>query len=158
MLLGGDELGRTQGGNNNAYCQDNQTSWVDWSLAGGPDDLTEFVASLAGLRHRSPVLHRRRFFREGELEWLRPDGAPMSDADWADPGARAVCVTGGDSAIVLLVNGWWEPLAFTVPPVRSARFSVLVDTSSDGGAATVGPGGPVELDGRSLMLLRREGS
>jgi isoamylase len=155
LIVAGDELGRTQGGNNNAYCQDNATSWVDWSLAGGRDDLTEFVASLCRLRHRSPVLHRRRFFREGELEWLRPDGQPMNAADWTDPGARAVCVTGGDGAIVLLINGWWEPLGFIVPALRSARFDVLVDTSSEAGVTTIGPAEQVQLDGRSLMLLRR---
>jgi isoamylase len=157
LLLAGDELGRTQGGNNNAYCQDNPTSWVDWSLAGGDQDLTEFVASLCWLRHHSPVLHRRRFFRPDEIEWLRPDGAPMSGADWANPAARAVCATGGDPTIVLLVNGWWEPLSFTVPALRSARLAVVVDTSGGDGPAAVGPVDELTVDGRSLLLLRREG-
>ncbi len=156
LILAGDELGRTQGGNNNAYCQDNPTSWVDWSLTGGEQDLTEFVSSLCRLRHESPVLHRRRFFKEDEIEWLRPDGVPMGDADWSDPAARAVCATGAGGGIVLLVNGWWEPLAFTVPALRAARFEVVVDTSEGAGSAAVGPADELTLDGRALMLLRRE--
>ncbi|HEY1592897.1 MAG TPA: glycogen debranching protein GlgX [Solirubrobacteraceae bacterium] len=156
LILAGDELGRTQGGNNNAYCQDNPTSWVDWSLVGSEQDLTGFVSTLCGLRHQSPVLHRRRFFKADEIEWLRPDGAPMGDADWANPAARAVCATGAGGGIVLLVNGWWEPLAFTVPALQSARLAVVVDTSEGAGPAAVGPVDELTLDGRSLMLLRRE--
>ncbi len=156
LILAGDELGRTQGGNNNAYCQDNATSWVDWSLAGSEQDLTEFVASLCRLRHESPVLHRRRFFKEDEIEWLRPDGDPMTAWDWANPAARAVCATGADGVIVLLLNGWWEPLAFAVPWLRTGRYAVVVDTSDGGGPASIGPAAQLTLDGRSLVLLRRE--
>ncbi|HUE26859.1 MAG TPA: hypothetical protein VMP89_08805, partial [Solirubrobacteraceae bacterium] len=118
------------------------------------EDLTEFVASLCRLRHASPALERRRFFREGEIEWLRPDGEPMTGADWADPEARAVAVTAPDGTFVLLVNGWWEPLEFTLPePLRTARFSVAVDTSEEQPRAAIGPADMIRLEARSLVLL-----
>ena len=156
LLLAGDEHGRTQRGNNNAYCQDNQISWVDWSLAGGDDDLTEFVASLCRLRLSAPALRRRRFFREGEIEWMRPDGEPMTDADWTNPEARAIAVTAPDGAFLLLVNGWWEPLEFTLPqPLRTACFSIGVDTSRKQPSATIDAVDVIRLEGRTLVLLRR---
>ena len=75
LLLGGDELGRTQDGNNNAYCQDNELSWTDWSLAGTETDLSAFVATMAQLRRRSPALARGRFPGAGEIVWFAPDGS-----------------------------------------------------------------------------------
>jgi glycogen operon protein len=155
LLLGGDELGRTQGGNNNAYCQDNPTSWVDWAAADGADEMVEFVGSLCRLRHGSAVLKRTRFFRPGEIEWLRPDGESMSDADWANPEARAIAAVASDGTVVLLVNGWWEPLSFTLPPeLDIARFTVVVDTASPSRPPATGSTSPIELGGRALMLLR----
>jgi isoamylase len=106
LLLGGDELGRSQDGNNNAYCQDNATSWVDWSLAGADGDLSEFVASLCRFRLRHPILLRRRFFTEGEVSWLRPDGEAMTAADWTAPFARAVGAAGAHGEFLVLVNAW----------------------------------------------------
>jgi glycogen debranching enzyme GlgX len=88
LLLGGDELGRTQGGNNNAYCQDNAISWVDWAAA--DTELIEFVARLCRLRREQPILRRTRFFGPGDVRWLRPDGMPMEAGDWSNPDARAV--------------------------------------------------------------------
>jgi len=153
LLLGGDELGRTQGGNNNAYCQDNETSWVDWSLARGPTDLSEFVAGLCALRQRSPILHRRRFFSEGEIEWLRPDGGAMTPEDWSQPFARAIGVSSRTGAMLLLVNAWWEPLTFTIPErFANAPASVLVDTAASAGSAN---GAQVVLADRSLIVLER---
>ncbi|MGF7237895.1 MAG: glycogen debranching protein GlgX [Frankia sp.] len=107
MLLAGDELGRTQGGNNNAYCQDNPTSWLDWSRPDGsaPDDpaggdpyLLRLVQGLIALRRRSPVLHRRTFFLGDEaaerapadITWFRADGAVMSQDDWHSPSVRTL--------------------------------------------------------------------
>jgi|HubBroStandDraft_6_1064221.scaffolds.fasta_scaffold52921_3 hypothetical protein len=81
------------GGNNNAYCQDNEISWVDWSTAGGSDDLTELVASLCRLRMNTQALHRNRFFTEADILWLRPDGGQMTSEDWNDPVAHAVAIT-----------------------------------------------------------------
>ena len=155
LLLGGDELGRTQRGNNNAYCQDNEISWVDWSLARRPEDLSEFVAALCRLRLATPVLRRTRFFREDEIVWLRPDAQPMTAADWNAPSARAITIAGPQGEHVLLINGCAEPVTFRLPDaVRNARMAVLVDTS----VAHV-PGsevrGDVPLAGRSLMMLER---
>jgi glycogen operon protein len=159
LLLGGDELGRSQGGNNNAYCQDNATSWVDWSLRGGAADLTEFAASLCRFRLRRPALLRRRFFQDGEIIWLQPDGAPMTAADWAAPFARAVAAAAAHGQFVLLVNAWWEPLTFRISAqLPAARLSVAVNTSSEPGPSSVEPAAGIVVQGRSLMLLEPEPS
>src|SRR5206468_3934856 len=91
MILAGDEMGRTQGGNNNAYCQDNEVSWLDWDLGAEGQDMLAFTRRLLRIFHAQPVLRRRSFFREphasdrpGEVTWLRPEGGPMTDADWQD--------------------------------------------------------------------------
>jgi isoamylase len=154
LILGGDELGRSQQGNNNAYCQDNPTSWVDWSLLGGPTDLTEFVASLCRLRLGTPALHRRRFFHEDEIEWLRPDGQPMTPGDWNEPFAHAVAVAPSAGSAALLVNAWWEPLTFHLPArLRGEPLTVLVDTSPDPGPSSLGPVEELVISGRTLLLL-----
>jgi isoamylase len=148
LLLGGDELGRSQGGNNNAYCQDNEISWVDWSLVGA-EELTNFVVKLTGLRREHPGLRRDRFFAPGELTWLRPDGQPMQGGDWSNPDARAIAAVGPHAAV--LVNGWWEPLTFKLPD--ASAWSVALDTAAarDGSIT-----GEIELAGRSLVALVRQ--
>jgi isoamylase len=150
LLLGGDELGRTQRGNNNAYCQDNEISWVDWTQA--DRDLFEFVARVCRLRREHDVFRRTRFFAAGELRWLRPDGQPMEAADWSNPGARAVAAGGADG--LLLVNAWWEPLSFRLPDDRT--WAVELDTADP----TVGrlASGTIELTGRSLALASAQAS
>ncbi|MDX6410288.1 MAG: isoamylase [Gaiellaceae bacterium] len=150
LLLGGDELGRTQRGNNNAYCQDNDISWVDWAAA--DRDLFEFVARVCRLRREHDVFRRTRFFAAGELRWLRPDGQPMEAADWSNPGARAVAVGGADG--LLLVNAWWEPLSFRLPDDRT--WAVELDTADP----TIGrlASGTIELAGRSLALASARAS
>ena len=167
MLGSGDEIGRTQGGNNNAYCQDNATSWQDWSLAGGADDLTGFVADLCALRRAHVALRPRAFAgMAGDAgsaqSWFRPDGSAMTDPDWQNSWSRAVTLLlqappGEDDAqFLLIVNGWWEPLAVTLP-AGDVRWTVLVDTAAEAGAAGAagGTAGPkVTLAGRSLQLLR----
>jgi isoamylase len=154
LILAGDELDRTQRGDNNAYCHDDPISWVDWSTADTPADLTEFVATLCRFRLGHPVLRRRRFFTEGEILWHRPDGEPMTADDWNTPFARAVGASPADHRFLLLINGWWEPLTFTLPaPLRQQRLSVAVDTTPQTGAARVGPGDEITVGGRALMLL-----
>ena len=150
LLLGGDELGRTQRGNNNAYCQDNEISWVDWAAADG--DLCDLVARVCRLRREHDVFRRTRFFARGELRWLRPDGQPMEAADWSNPGARAVAVGGADG--LLLVNAWWEPLSFRLPDDRT--WAVELDTADP----TIGrlASGTIELAGRSLALASARAS
>ncbi|MGE3476911.1 MAG: glycogen debranching protein GlgX [Rhodospirillaceae bacterium] len=87
MLLAGDEFGQTQGGNNNAYCQDNETTWLDWSLAAKKADLVDFTKAAIALRKAYPELRRETFFTgDGDITWLRPGGGVMTDADWAASG------------------------------------------------------------------------
>ncbi len=141
LLLAGDELGHTQGGNNNAYCHDDETSWLRW-----PDDapLAGFVAELIRLRRASPQFRRRQVLQsaQDDLLWFRADGAPMTGDDWNAGYARSIAVQLDD--ILLLVNGWWQPLRFTLPP---GAWTIAVSTAGDAE--------PGALDGRSLMLLRR---
>ncbi len=133
MLLSGDEAGRTQGGNNNAYCQDNETSWFDWSRI--DQRLSDFTVGLIALRRDHPVFHRRRWFQgrplrgAADIVWLRPDGTEMTEADWNEH--RETCVgvfLGGDAiptpgprgervvddSFLLLINASPEPVKWAV--------------------------------------------
>ena len=102
-------------------------------------------------RRDHPVFRRTRFFRDGELRWLRPDGEPMSAEDWANPQARAVAAAGAEG--LLLVNGWWETLEFRLPAGRAWR--VELDTAAPGDGRTAGAA--IALEGRSLVLLSAAG-
>jgi isoamylase len=176
MLLGGDELGRTQGGNNNAYCQDNEISWIDWSAV--DTDLLSFVRGLVTLRRSHPVFRRRRFLtgiEASELGWFTPAGTPMTPADWDDGSALALGVyldgsdapdTGPDGQPLLdddflvLVNAWWEPLTFTIGDCRAGLEWVAEIDSFD--PASVGSadapqrqaGDRVTVGPRSVLVLR----
>src|SRR6266699_2733433 len=143
MLLAGDEMGRTQRGNNNAYCQDTQLSWLDWGLAATEQDLLQFTETLAGLRRDHPVFRRRRFFRgqvpgaeKGDIVWLTPAGEVMTDADWGASYAKSLAAflngdaisepdpRGGkitDASFLLLFNAHSKPLTFTLPEAGYAR-------------------------------------
>ena len=145
LLCGGDELGRSQGGNNNAYCQDNPISWFDWSQ---PDeDLLAFTRRLVAFRRAHPVFRRRRFLvgiHAAELPWFTPSATPMTIENWTDPNARALTIylDGDDDPdlaedgtplldddFLVLVNGWWEKLGFRIPDVGAARtWRVALDT------------------------------
>ena len=156
MLLAGDELGRTQLGNNNSYCQDNEISWVDWDAAAVHADLVDFVAALSGLRRAHPVFRRRRFFSgraagsadgKRDIVWLSPSGAEMTGHDWSSGYARslAVCLNGDaitepgprgeritDADFILMINAHNEPVTFTIPPdvvgASGTSWHVVVDT------------------------------
>ncbi|MFF5438217.1 glycogen debranching protein GlgX [Streptomyces achromogenes] len=184
MLCHGDELGRTQRGNNNAYCQDNETSWVDWEPTGEQRDLTAFTRRLIGLRAAHPVLRRRRFFR-GEtatnarqplpdLVWLRPDAREMTDRDWQRADAHSVgAFLNGDAiaerdpygrrmvddSFLLLVNGYWEPVVFRLPDDSfGERWTTLIDTAEPDGVPDERErkaGTRLRLEARSLVLLSR---
>jgi glycogen operon protein len=157
LLLGGDELARTQGGNNNAYCQDNDVSWVDWSLDADRQDLLEFATSLIRLRRATPGLRRRQFLRPDELTWYRPDGSSMTAADWSEPFARAVAAAPSTNAFVFFFNAWWEPLTFSLPPaLRGGSWSAVIDTAHGNGSPAVGPTDEVVVSPRSLLLLENE--
>jgi glycogen operon protein len=178
MLVAGDELGRTQGGNNTAYCQDNALSWVDWNLDARRKALLEFTSRLIHFRHRQPVLQRRRFF-QGEhiwgshfkdLTWYRPDGTEMAQADWDKPFVRSLAfLLGGDAiptpdergqrvfgaGLLVLLNAHHEPVRFTVPQAPQGRQWVLeLYTADDARGPEPMPPGPFELTGRSLAALR----
>jgi isoamylase len=174
MLLGGDELGRTQAGNNNAYCQDNETSWFDWSAV--DSELLSFTTSLVAFRRSHPVFRRRRFLNgieASQLGWFTPAGTPMNQADWSDQNALALGVhldgsddpdTGPDGQPMLdddflvLVNAWWEPLAFTVPAARAGQtWHTDIDSfdpASAGAAAPCRAGDQVTVGPRSVLVLR----
>ena len=141
LLLGGDEIGRTQGGNNNAYCQDNEISWVDWEAA--DTGLRNFVKRLLALRRGHPVFRRQRFLtgaEAAELGWYSCSGVPLTDQQWADPTMHAIAVylDGTDAPdeaedgtplldddFLVLVNGWREPVTFTLPDVRDSGADVV---------------------------------
>jgi isoamylase len=182
MLLAGDELGRTQGGNNNAYCQDNEVSWVDWSLGDGEAGQLEFIRELAAFRREHLVFRRRRFFsgRSGggdglaDIAWLTPSGREMSARDWKTPYARAMMVFLNGDAItepgprgepvrddtfLILLSANQEPVTFTLPAPKFGRcWSVALDTAAGLPAEGIGsehrPGGQIELAGHAMMVLR----
>ncbi len=173
LLLGGDELGRTQLGNNNAYCQDNPVSWYDWGRA--DPAMTSFVKKLLALRRGHPVFRRRRYLagvEASEIAWFTPAGTPMTDADWTDPNARclAVFLDGGDDPdrgpdgnllvdddFLVLVNSWWEPIVFRIPALRPGQvWSVELDTSGPlpERAAALAAGAELGVGPRSLVVCR----
>ncbi|MGW5260653.1 glycogen debranching protein GlgX [Microbispora sp. NPDC004025] len=154
MLLAGDEFGRTQHGNNNAYCQDNDVSWIDWSLLRQEDDLLEFVRRLAALRRAHPVFRRRRFFHgrtvgggSRDIVWLTPSGTEMTDGDWhtgyakslgvyvngdaiSEPGTRGERIR--DETFLLLINAHHESLTFALPgPELGAAWRPVLDTADE---------------------------
>jgi len=175
MLLGGDEFGRTQHGNNNAYCQDNQISWVDWSQ---PDaQLQDFTRQLVAFRRQHPVFRRRRYLagaEASELRWFTPAGTEMTDVDWSDASALAIALylDGSDDPdraadgtplldddFLVLVNAWWEPLDFTVPVTREQAAWRLDVSSYDPAQAGTEPtatqvaGNRVTVGPRSIAVL-----
>jgi isoamylase len=179
MLLGGDEFGRTQRGNNNAYCQDNEISWYDWAWGEDERELFEFTRKLVGIRRRHPLLHRSKFFKGRKIRgtdvhdimWYRPDGRVMNDADWSNPATACLTVflSGHgidetdefgeplvDDDFALVLNGAAVDLAFVLPPPsEGARdWQILVDTADAPLPSRAAPGGRVEVAARSLRLYR----
>jgi glycogen operon protein len=174
MLLGGDEMGRTQQGNNNAYCQDNEITWLDWAAA--DQALLAFTRQLITFRKAHPAFRRRRFLAgadASDLSWYTPAGATMTSADWSDGGARAVAIylDGSDAPdhavdgallidddFLVLVNAWWEPLDFTIPAPRPERMWQAEIDSYDpgrpGGTAPLRAGDQLTVDPRSVVVLR----
>ena len=173
MMLGGDEMGRTQAGNNNAYCQDNPTGWFDWEAA--DDELIDFVARLCRLRRAHPGFRRRGYLRGeptvpggiDDLDWLRPDGRPMGAEDWALPYSRAVMVLLGgggvgpgapdDDPLAICINAWSGDLSFQVPPIPGRAWSAVVDTTDPRVGGEAGqrpvPDGALEVGARSMVVL-----
>ncbi|GAA0306767.1 glycogen debranching protein GlgX [Kineococcus aurantiacus] len=131
MLLGGDEMGRTQGGNNNAYCQDDEISWFDWDAADA--DLLTFTRELVALRRETPALRPSWYANEAgpNTVSLRADGKPMGQHEWDDANARAYSIqfqAPGSPTVLLLVNGASNPVEFTVPPAPGGPWKLVVSS------------------------------
>lgn len=182
MLCGGDEIGRTQRGNNNAYCQDNDISWFDWQLDQPRRDLLEFTRNLIALRKQHPVLRRRRFFQGRhirgsevkDLAWFRPDGKEMTDEDWDRGFVRSLALRlAGDAieetdekgrrliddTLLILLNAHHEPLDFTLPAhKRGVRWQSVLDTSWDHGhrrqVVVLKGGEQYALSARTIAVLK----
>jgi isoamylase len=184
MLAHGDEVGRTQRGNNNAYCQDNEISWLDWELSDEQRELMEFTRRAIALRAAHPVLRRRRFFLGDtvthehqplpDLMWLRPDAREMTDEDWRRPDAHAVAVfLNGDAiaepdpygdpvtddSFLLLLNSYWKPVVFRLPDATyGERWTARIDTADPQGLPDESErkaGTDVRVEARGLLLLSR---
>ncbi|HEX7127969.1 MAG TPA: glycogen debranching protein GlgX [Thermodesulfobacteriota bacterium] len=188
MLLAGDEISRTQQGNNNAYCHDNELTWVDWDLDRARRDLLAFTRYVIQLRKAHPVLRRRQFFfgrrirgsEVKDLSWFRPDGREMTEADWNNPHTRCfglrlagdaipeVDAMGErvvDDTLLILVNAHHEAVPFVLPAHRpGVEWEPILDTRVPRGRPTAPtrPGGETyDLGGRSvamLVLAREEGN
>ena len=132
MLLGGDEYRRSQGGNNNPYCQDNETSWYDWHCLERHREIFRFTCGMISFRRSHPTLRREQFYTEDEIQWYSPKGG---SPDWADPEGKALaCLIHEDarSALCLMFNAGRDAIDFELPPVLSGmRWHLAVDTSRD---------------------------
>ena len=183
MLSGGDELGRTQGGNNNAYCQDNEISWYDW--VGADTEFLEWVRRLVAFRAAHPVFRRRRWFQGrrirgmDDMVWFRYDGVEMTDDDWENGYARSVGVYMNGDAIqatdlygermiddsfFVVFNASELDLPWTLPDAIAGRGWVIDLDSADPSTGTahepprtVAAGAEVDMKSHSLMVLRRAG-
>jgi isoamylase len=149
MLLSGDEFGRTQRGNNNAYCQDNEISWVDWSLAGRNADLLQFTRRLIRFRRAHPSLRRRTFLEDGPGRPVSWHGAKLGQPDWDGPSrVLGMHLTGsdGDEPIYVFVNAHWEPRRFELPRLAGGRaWHRFLDTTLPPGQDALEPGSEARL-------------
>ncbi|MDT7728282.1 MAG: isoamylase [Actinomycetota bacterium] len=188
MILHGDEFGRTQKGNNNAYCQDNELSWVDWTLAEENKGLIAFTAALTDLRKRHPVFRRRRFFAgkpigKGEelrdIAWFTTSGEEMTEQNWDDAFGKAVIVfLNGegipdldprgmpvvDDSFLMAFNAHYEDIEMTLPANGyGSEWAVVVDTAtaevaSEPGEESIAGGSKLNVVARSLVVLQRVGN
>ncbi|MEO3998495.1 glycogen debranching protein GlgX [Mesorhizobium sp. CAU 1732] len=151
LLTAGDEFGRTQAGNNNAYAQDNEITWLDWE--GRDREIEAFARWLGGARHRIAALRKTAFLDEGSVVWLREDGLPMSISDWEDRGRRtlAMVLAGEDGAprIGIAINGLSQPVKFRLPDTGDAAWRALVASRP----AEENEGGSFALAARSVVLF-----
>lgn len=178
MLLAGDELGRTQQGNNNTYCQDNELNWIDWTLldedadGGGPDagsgkGLWEATKQLIALRAEHPALRRRRWLTghedgEAAVRWLHPDGHDMADGDWDGSSEMAMLLDGTvipergprgevirDDRILLLIDAGSEPTDWSLPPTPGS----WVEQFSSALGSQLNDDGTYRTPGRSVVVF-----
>jgi glycogen operon protein len=183
MMLGGDELDRTQRGNNNAYCQDNEVSWFDWTMTPERERLLQFFARMIKLRRQHPIFHRRTFFQGRPIRgsdvkdviWLTPKGEEMTDSEWRESQARslAVYLSGQglsetddkgrpltDDTFLVLFNSHDEQVFFRLPQFeRTARWLMIMDTAYEHGLERGGvtpAGGVYTTEARSIVLLLQQ--
>lgn len=183
MIAHGDEMARTQHGNNNVYCQDNELSWINWAQAEENDNLVEFTKRLIRIRKNHPVFRRRRFLaggplgadvRDRDIAWLTPAGRLMTQDDWGFAFGKSLMVYLNGQAItetdmrgerleddsfILMFNAYHEPITFTLPGEHyGARWKLIVDTDQETGhpevASVIPSGGTIKLPPRTSMLLR----
>jgi isoamylase len=181
MILGGDEISRTQNGNNNAYCQDNEATWVDWSLDGCKVSLLEFTQKLIQMRRDHPSLHRRKFYQgrairgteEKDIVWVRPDGEEMTDEEWGLGWVRCLGMllngetigevdeageTIKDDTFLIMLNCHHEPINFFVPkPPAADKWEIVIDTNDPGlecDTRFAEQGAAVDLVPLSLVVCR----
>ncbi|HXW08423.1 MAG TPA: glycogen debranching protein GlgX [Vicinamibacterales bacterium] len=182
MLSGGDEIGRTQGGNNNAYCQDNPVSWTHWNLAASHRDFLDFTRRVIRIWKDHPVLRRRKFFQGRRIRgaevldvaWLDPSGREMTDEFWNSPDVRCLGLRlNGDAidevdergkrivsdTLVVLLNGGAETIPFVLPATAPVeRWEALIDTADPWQASRrLRAGDRYELRGRSMAVLKLDG-
>jgi isoamylase len=184
MLLGGDEMSRTQRGNNNAYCQDNELSWFDWSLAEKNQDLVELVTWLVALRREHPVFRHGRWFQGApggdaatpmdDIAWFSPEGKPMTEEEWRGQGQSIAVFLNGegvltrgamgehivDESFLMLFDADPGTGSFVLPPAQwGGRWRRLLDTRNPAADGNDGPvfdaGDSISVDGRSVLLLQR---
>jgi len=180
MLAAGDEMGKTQRGNNNAYCHDDEIGWLDWNLDDRRAALLGFTIRMIRLRQNQPVLQRRRFFHGSvpwdsslkDLAWFRPDGQEMTEQDWAGHNRSLAFLLGGDAiatsdergerivgdTLLVLLNAHEEAVRYTLPEIEwGDEWELLVDTAghSDQKRDHVAARGQVLVEARSLLVLSR---
>ncbi|QAU25338.1 glycogen debranching enzyme GlgX [Dyella sp. M7H15-1] len=176
MLLAGDEFAQSQNGNNNAYCQDNPTTWLDWQSASGYRSLTDFVRQLTRLRSHHALLRRTRFLQGSadedsgikDVTWLTPEGQEFTEERWNDPQSRCLGMlldgrakptrlkkTGVESTLLLLINAHHEPIPFALPkPPARCEWRLLLSSASGSRKSTSADRQKVTLEPRSLMLYK----
>ncbi|MDX1929748.1 MAG: glycogen debranching protein GlgX [Pirellulaceae bacterium] len=168
MFVAGDEVRRTQRGNNNSYCQDNNLNWFDWSLPEKNADLLRFWQRIIAFRKQHPIIHRSRFFtglvNERDLADISWHGCRLHSPDWADPQSRSLAFTlgglGGEADIHVMLNMFWEPMSFELPRAGERSWYRAVDTAiaspndiADAGSEVLVEGSNYIVNGRSCVVL-----
>jgi len=170
MLLAGDELYRTQQGNNNAYCQDNEISWIDWAGLKDDDSLLQFVCQLSALRRANPELRRDRFLKgalqgshQRDISWWHPSGHELADQEWNDPDLRSLAVAFGGTPsqqdLVMLLNPAETECEFQLNSLAQFAWDVVLDTAHPVGVLSGFrlPSGPVNVGPFQTLVLKRVG-
>jgi glycogen operon protein len=180
MLLGGDEIGRSQQGNNNAYCQDNEISWFDWEIGETGWDMYNFVGDLIGVMQANPILRRRAFFtgtaptgmHTKDVTWIRPDGTEMTDDDWSTADRRSIGMlllgqaadevdirgrsASGDT-FLLLLNAGPRSHSYSLPRMElPGGWEEVLNTAQPGPWSRVVRNDVVSLPAHSCLLLRHD--